>query len=253
MDDLMIRTAIARKLEKADPELAAIVDHFAGEEVPGEAGAALPERTRYLAILAALLGCQGIEAFRAVAAEALDAEDGVSPVELKEVVYQAVDYLGVGRVLPFVAASNEVLAERGVELPLEGQGTVTPETRLEAGNACQIEIFGEGMRASWEQGPQERRHINRWLAANCFGDYYTRAGLTLAEREMVTFCYLIAQGGCEPQATAHAGGSLSMGNDKAFLYAVVSQCLPYIGYPRSLNALACIDKATEEAVSGTAR
>ena len=248
-----LRTAIARELEHDDPEFAAIIDGFAGEEVPAEAGMTLPGRTRYLAILAALLGCQGIDAFRAVAGEALDAEDGVSPVELKEVVYQAADYLGIGRVLPFVTVANEVLEARGVELPLEGQGTVTPETRLTAGNACQVEIFGEGMRESWEKGPQERRHINRWLAANCFGDYYTRAGLTLAEREMVTFCYLIAQGGCEPQATAHAGGSLSMGNDKAFLYAVVSQCLPYIGYPRSLNALACIDKATEKAVSGAAR
>ena len=153
MDDLMIRTAIARKLEKADPELAAIVDHFAGEEVPGEAGAALPERTRYLAILAALLGCQGIEAFRAVAGEALDAEDGVSPVELKEVVYQAVDYLGVGRAPPFVAASNEVLAERGVELPLEGQGTVTPETRLDGGQRLPGRDFRRGPARVLGEGP----------------------------------------------------------------------------------------------------
>ena len=28
---------------------------------------------------------------------------------------------------------------------------------------------------------------------------------------------------------------------------VVSQCLPYIGYPRSLNALRCIDEAMEAA------
>ena len=42
--------------------------------------------------------------------------------------------------------------------------------------------------------------------ANCFGDYYTRKGLTLAERELITFCFLMAQGGCEPQLIAHSKG-----------------------------------------------
>ena len=38
---------------------------------------------------------------------------------------------------------------------------------------------------------------------------------------------------------------MNLGNDKAFLIRVVSQCLPYIGYPRSLNAIACVTKAAE--------
>ena len=72
-----------------------------------------------------------------------------------------------------------------------------------------------------------------------------RTGLTLAQREMITFCFLAAQGGCEPQLTSHAKGNMNMGNDKDFLIRVVSQCLPYIGYPRSLNAIACVNKAAE--------
>lgn len=36
-----------------------------------------------------------------------------------------------------------------------------------------------------------------------------------------------------------------VGNDKDFLIRVGSQCLPYIGYPRSLNAISCIQKAAE--------
>ena len=130
-------------------------------------------------------------------------------------------------------------------LPLEAQGTTSADDRLQKGNQAQVDIFGEGMRGSWEKCPEERAVVNRWLAANCFGDYYTRGGLTLAERELVTFCYLAAQGGCEPQLTAHAGGNLSMGNDKSLLYAVVHQCLPYMGYPRSLNALVCVDAAAK--------
>lgn len=192
-----------------------------------------------MAILATLLGCQGLEEFRLALSRALDAE--VTPVMVKEVVYQAVDYLGIGRVRPFLDAVNDALLAKGVELPLPKQSATTMENRLEKGAQTQADIFGEHMKEAWKAG-----HINRWLAANCFGDYYTRTGLTLAQREMITFCFLAAQGGCEPQLTAHAKGNRNLGNDQNFLIRVVSQCLPYIGYPRSLNAIACINKAQEK-------
>lgn len=223
---------------ETDPEFAERLEHFMFEEAVNEEGQQLDDITRHMAVLAALLGCQGIEEFRLELVRALEA--GLTPVMVKEVVYQAVDYLGIGRVRPFLDAVNEILTERGVELPLEGQCTTTLENRLEKGVDAQAEIFGEHMREAWKAG-----HINRWLASNCFGDYYTRTGLDLAQREMITFCFLAAQGGCEPQLIAHAGGNMNLGNDREFLVKVVSQCLPYIGYPRSLNAMACIDKAAE--------
>ncbi len=223
---------------RTDPEFAERFEHFAFDEVVNEPGQQLDDITRHLAILAVLLGCQGIDEFRTVLPRALDS--GVTPVMAKEVIYQAVDYLGIGRVRPFLDAANEILTARGVELPLEGQATTTMENRLERGAQAQVDIFGDGMRDTWKNG-----HINRWLAANCFGDYYTRTGLDLAQREMITFCFLAAQGGCEPQLTSHAAGNMNLGNDKEFLIRVVSQCLPYIGYPRSLNAIACVNKAAE--------
>lgn len=223
---------------ETDPEFMERFEQFTFREAVNEPGQQLDEVTRHLAILATLLGCQGVEAFKLALPRALDA--GLSPVMVKEVVYQAVDYLGMGRVMPFLAATNEILTARGVKLPLEGQATTTMENRLARGVQTQVDIFGDGMQEAWKNG-----HINRWLAANCFGDYYTRVGLTLAQREMITFCFLAAQGGCEPQLTAHAGGNMNLGNDKDFLIRVVSQCLPYIGYPRSLNAVACINKAAE--------
>ena len=225
-------------LEATDPEFAERFAYFAGEEA-----AALPARERYLAILAALLGCQGVDEFRVMLSEALDA--ALSPVEVRELVYQATAYLGIGRTRPFFSALNETLAERGVELPLEPQGTTTLETRGAAGNQKQIDYFGEGMRRNWETGPEERAVVNRWLAENCFGDYYTRGGLSDLDRELVTFCYIAAQGGCEPQAAAHAGANLGLGRSKDFMYRAVMQMLPYIGYPRSLNALTCIDNAAK--------
>ena len=224
---------------KTDPEFMERFEHFAFDEVVDEEGQQLDEITRHMAIVATLLGCQGIDEFRLEMPRALDA--GLTPVMVKEIIYQAVDYLGIGRVLPFLDAANEILTSRGVKLPLEGQATTTMENRLEKGIEAQADIFGDHMKEAWKTG-----HINRWLAANCFGDYYTRTGLDLKQREMITFCFLSAQGGCEPQLIAHAKGNMNLGNDKAFLIKVVSQCLPYIGYPRSLNAVSCINKAAEE-------
>ncbi len=226
-------------LYETDPEFMERMEYFTWEEVVKEPGQELPEDTRFLAILAALLGCQGLDVYKDMLDKALDG--GLTPVMVKETVYQAVDYLGIGRVMPFLSVTNDVLTARGVKLPLPSQKTTTLEDRLEKGAGAQAEIFGEHMKEAWKAG-----HINRWLAANCFGDYYTRGGLDLRQRELITFCFLAAQGGCEPQLTAHAKGNMNLGNDREFLNRVISQCLPYIGYPRSLNAINCVNKAAEK-------
>ena len=226
------------ELHSLDPEFMERWTHFAHEEVVREPGQELDPRTRSMVILAALIGCQGIDEYRAALPRALD--EGLTPVEVKEIVYQSVDYIGMGRMRPFLTATNDVLAARGVALPLPGQATTTMDDRLEKGAQAQAQIFGPHMLEAWKKG-----HVNRWLAANCYGDFYTRTGLTLAQREIITFCFLMAQGGCEPQLIAHAKGNMNLGNDAAFLTRVVSQCLPYVGYPRSLNAMTCIASAAQ--------
>lgn len=226
-------------LHRTDPEFAERFEYFAFDEVVSEENQQLEPFARYLAILATLIGCGGVEVYKEMLPQAL--ENGITPIVVKEIVYQATDYLGYGRMLPFLNVTNEILTERGVKLPLPGQAATTLDNRLEKGIEAQAEIFGEQMKEAWKAG-----HINRWLAENCFGDYYTRKGLNLAQRELITFCFLMAQGGCESQLTAHAKGNMNMGNDKDFLIRVVSQCLPYIGYPRSLNAISCINKAVEQ-------
>ena len=219
-------------------------DNFAFDEVINQEDQGLDDRTRFMAILSTLLGCQGIDEFKAMIPAALNF--GVTPVEIKEITCQAVAYLGIGRMFPFLKAVNAVFEEKGISLSLESQATTTAENRRELGTQAQVDIFGEGMKDFWKSGPEESRHINYWLADNCFGDYYTRTGLDYAQREMITFCFLAVQGGCEPQLTAHAAANMKAGNDKAFLIRVISQCLPFIGYPRSLNALACVNKAAEQ-------
>ena len=229
------------KFLETDPEFIERFDNFAFDEVVNSDD--LDDRTRMMAILATLIGSQSINEYKAMLPAALNF--GVTPVEAKEIVYHAVAYLGIGRVFPFLHAVNDILISRGVTLPLEGQATTTMDTRMEAGAKTLVEINGPSMKEFAQSGPEETRHINRWLTGNCFGDYYTRRGLDYKQREMITFCFLSAQGGCEPQLTSHAAANMRVGNDKAFLIKVVSQCLPFIGYPRSLNALRCVNEAAK--------
>jgi len=230
-------------LKRTDPEFIERFDNFAFDEVVNQTSDKLDDHTRFICYLATLLGCQGIDEYRALLPAALNM--GVTPVEVKEIVYQSVAYLGIGRVFPFLKATNEVLEARGVKLPLEPQARTTLESRREAGTQAQVDCFGEGMRDFWQSGPEDSRHINKWLADNCFGDYYTRTGLDVRMRELITFCFLTAQGGCEPQVKGHIAGNFHVGNDKDFLIAVISSNIPFIGYPRTLNALNCIREVVQ--------
>lgn len=229
-------------LAKTDPEFIELFDNFTFDEVVNHDD--LDDKTRFLAILATLLGCQGIDEFKTILVAAYHM--GVTPVEMKEIVYQGTAYLGIGRTFPFLHAVNDFCTNQGIELPLAGQSTTNSQNRLEKGIQAQVNIFGESMRDFYQSGPEESKHINHWLADNCFGDYYTRGGLNYQQREMITFCFLAAQGGCEPQLTSHAAANMGIGNDKHFLIQIISQCLPYIGYPRSLNALRCVNEAAKQ-------
>ena len=70
---------------ETDPEFMERIDHFAFEEAVNEEGQQLEAPTRWLAILAALVGCQGREAYREFLPKALD--DGLKPEAVKEMVY----------------------------------------------------------------------------------------------------------------------------------------------------------------------
>ena len=57
---------------------------------------------------------------------------GVTPIEVKEIVCQAVPYVGMGRVFDFLHAPNEALTAAGVELPTRRQATTTAETQAQS-------------------------------------------------------------------------------------------------------------------------
>ena len=78
----------ASELSETDPEFIELFDNFAFDEVvnmPDIGGKEVDGRTRHMAILAALLGCQGIDEFKAMLPAAMNF--GVTPVEIKEITY----------------------------------------------------------------------------------------------------------------------------------------------------------------------
>ena len=226
-------------LKDTDPELIEYFDNFAFDEILQHGD--LDPRTRLMTQLAALIGAHALGEYRVMLGAALTA--GVTPVEAKEIVYQAVAYVGMGKAFDFIHATNEVLTARGVSLPLSGQSTTTPDTRAEKGLAVQKQIVGaERVDAMYAGAPDDELHIQRLLSANCFGDHYTRTGLDIPTRELLTLAVLVALGGCDPQVKGHIAANLNVGNDRTRLLAVLTQLLPFVGYPRTLNAIRALDE-----------
>ena len=227
----------ASTLKVTDPELIEIFDNWAFDEVLRDE--VLDPRTRLMVQLAALIASQAVGEYRVMLGGALNV--GVRPVEVKEVVYQAVPYVGMAKVFDFLQVTNEVLRSRGIELPLPGQSTTTPETRFDRGLEVQKRVLGERIDQIYARSPKDELHIQRFLSANCFGDYLTRLGLDLKLRELLTFSMLASLGGCEPQLAGHVAANLAVGNDRTVLLGTLTQLLPFIGYPRTLNALRVVD------------
>src|SRR4051794_7129524 len=211
-------------LAVTDPELIEYFDNFAFDEVLGHGG--LDTTTRLMVQLASMIACHAVSEYRVMLGAALTVE--VTPVEVKEIVYQAVPYVGMAKVFDFIHATNDVLTDRGIQLPLEGQSTTTPDTRAEKGLAIQKEIVGadviDGM---YESAADDELHFQHLLSANCFGDHYTRTGIDVRTRELLTFAMLIWLGRCDPQAKGHVAANLNVGNDRGLLLSVITELLAF--------------------------
>ncbi len=225
-----------------DPELAEIFGNFAFGETMKHGS--LDTKTRLMMILSSSIASQAPNVYKMALNAALEA--GVTPVEAKELLYQAVPYVGMSKVYDFVSATNEVMTARGIVLPLESQSTTSRENRFEKGLAVQKSIFGERIEQMYKLAPANQRHIQHYLSANCFGDYLTRKGLSVQTRELLTFSMLLSLGGCESQLKSHIQGNLNVGNSKEKMLEAVTQLIPFVGYPRALNAIACLNEVVPE-------
>ena len=226
-------------LDMTDPEFVTFYRDFAFGETLGHVR--MDRRERLLFQLAATIAVGAAGEFRVLLGAAL--EVGVEPAQVKEVTYQAVAYVGMARAVDFIVLANAVFRPRGIPLPLESRSTTDPETRREAGLAVQTEIFGAEVVENLASGPADTHRFGKFLAGNCFGDYYTRDGFSVKQRELITFALLAALGGADSQVASHVTANLNVGNTRGELLDVLTVLVAYIGYPRTLNALAQVNSA----------
>jgi len=224
--------------ENMDPEFMNILQRFVFGEVCFQGN--LADKMREMITVAVLTANQTLPQLKAHIGAALNV--GVTPVEVKEAIYQCAPYIGFPKTLNGITQANDVFKERGITVPVEKQGTVTEETRFEEGLKVQKSIFGDTIDKMYETAPENQMHIQKYLSAMCFGDFYTRNGLDIKTRELLTFCIISALGGCENQVKAHVMGNVDAGNDKNTLITAITHCILYIGFPRTLNALTCINE-----------
>lgn len=234
-----IRNAVAASFRSTDPELAEVFSNFADHEIADHVR--LDARSRALVTLACLLARGAHATYATYLPEA--SRQGLTPLEIRETVYHAVPYVGMAVAAEFLKATNAFLQNQGVRLPLPDQSTTTAANREAKGLALQKSIFGASIDRMRASAPSDEQHLQRALAGNCFGDHQTRSVFSAADRELLTFAMLISLGGCEPQVKGHIAGNVAVGNDRARLLDVATVLLPYNGYPRTLNAVACIDAA----------
>ncbi len=191
----------------------------------------LDDKMRELITLVVLATTQTLPQLKSHVVGALNA--GLTPVEIKEAIYQCAPYIGFPKALNALSEVNEAFKAKGIKLPTESQKTTTEENRLEKGVAVQTAIFGDVIAKMRQNTPANQQHIQDYLSAFCFGDFYTRNGLDLKTRELLTLCIVSALGGCESQVKAHVQGNKNVGNDKETLIAVITHCLPYMGFPQN--------------------
>ena len=221
-------------LKVTDPELIEVFDNFAFDEVLRYGD--LDTRTRLMVQLAAIIACQALDEYRAMLGAALTVGRHPGRGERDRLPGRSVRRTGQGLRLP---ARHQRGARRAWRrAAAAGQSASTPETRAEVGLAVQKQIVGdEKVDGMYAAAADDEEHIQRYLSANCFGDYVARSGIDLQTRELLTFSMLVALGGADAQVKGHVAGNLNVGNDRAVLLAVLTQLLPFIGYPRTLNGL----------------
>ena len=232
------------KVLSQDKELRAVMDNFTQNEVPA-ATPLVEKREVELIRLVSLVTQQSSALLQEEVATAL--ARGLAPEEILEAIYQCAPYTGFPRTVDAVEIARGVFKAKNVKVN-ENRATVTAQSRLEAGADAQGTLFDQSFRDMAKNGKSGMPTINYFLASNCFGDYYTRKGLDLNTRELLTMAILVNLG-TEPQLKAHIAANLKI-RTAEYVEQAIYNCLPYCGYPRTLNALRLLKEAVAEAKAG---
>jgi 4-carboxymuconolactone decarboxylase len=220
-----------------DPELMGILRGFIFGDV-FDTGV-LDDQTRELMTVTVLACLQTLPQLASHTGAALNV--GVEPVAIREAIYQLAPFIGFPRTLNAVTTINEVFQARGIPLPLPEQGAVTDVERYSKGLAVQAPLYGNEIKNNLADLPEPfNTALPQFLTEFCFGDFYTRDGLTLAQRELLVLCALATIGDTAAQLGPHGRACLQTGNTKAEVVAALVHCFPYIGFPRAVAAIRAV-------------
>lgn len=234
----------ASPMEEAvnDPELAATMKKYIYGDLSRQIR--LTDVERQLVTIAVLATNQNHKLLKRVVEGTL--ELNVTPLQIREALYHIAPYIGFPKVFEALEAANDVFTAKGIKLPLENQGTTTDADRFEKGLALQVGAYGERINQMRAATPDYQKHLQDDLSAFCFGDTYTRGTLDMKMREMVTMAVIGAMGGAEPQYRSHVAGTLEAGATNEEVIGVITTMNPYIGFPRTLNALRIANEVFNE-------
>jgi 4-carboxymuconolactone decarboxylase len=169
---------------------------------------------------------------------------GLDAAQVVEALIHLVPFAGFPRTLNALAAARTVFEERGVRIePIE----VEPGgDRYARGEDKLREVDGEHGIEVIESLNDVAPDLGRYIVEFPFGDIYTRPGLDLRQRQLVTLGGLIAFGDTAPQQKVHFNAALRVGLSPRQVIETVIQAVPYTGFPRALNAVGVLREVFEE-------
>ncbi|MFF2053901.1 carboxymuconolactone decarboxylase family protein [Leifsonia sp. NPDC058194] len=120
--------------------------------------------------------------------------------------------------------------------------------RLRNGERWFDEVYGPGKGANLvAQQTGLAQDLARFGVEFNFGEIYSRPGLTLAQRELLSLASLVTIGGLEPQLRGHTRGALNVGCTPTEILETVIHTVQYCGFPKALNAISVItDELTKQ-------
>ena len=108
------------------------------------------------------------------------------------------------------------------------------------------EIKGENGEEVIERLKELDPDLARYVIEFPFGDIYTRPGLDLRSREIVTVAALIALGNADLQLKVHIRSALNVGVMRQEIIEIIIQMAVYAGFPAALNAMRAAKEVFEE-------
>jgi 4-carboxymuconolactone decarboxylase len=123
---------------------------------------------------------------------------------------------------------------------------VSSDERYRRGEALLREVDGDTvadnlLRAYEGVAPD----FTRYLIEFAFGEIYARDG-DMKQRELVAIATLATMGGCDAQLETHVHGAFNVGLSEDEIVEAVMTLIPYVGFPKALNAMAVVKKVVDK-------